>query len=54
MAEKAKNIITDLDPTNKLIFLRIKTKDHEIMFSPDKEYQIFTVYEFEPNEQPSV
>lgn len=47
LAKKAEDIVTDLDPTNELTFLRIKTKNHEIMFTPDKEYYIFTIYDFE-------
>jgi dynein light chain roadblock-type len=29
-------MIRDLDPTNDLTFLRIKTKNDEIMVAPDK------------------
>lgn len=47
LAKKAEDIVTDLDPTNELTFLRIKTKNQEVMFTPDKEYYIFTIYDFE-------
>ncbi len=51
LAKKAEMIVRDLDPTNDLLFLRIKTKSHEIMFAPDKDYYIFTVYDFDKNEE---
>lgn len=47
IAIKAQQIVKDLDQTNELLFLRIKTKKQEVMFSPDEEYQIFTVYDYE-------
>lgn len=50
LAKKAENIVRDLDPTNDLLFLRIKTKSHEIMFAPDKDYYIFTLYDFNKKE----
>lgn len=36
-----------MDQTNELLFLTIKTKKHEVMFSPDEEYKIFTVYDYD-------
>ena len=36
LAKKAKSMIRDLDPTNDLSFLRINTKNDEIMVAPDK------------------
>ncbi|KAJ3341507.1 isopentenyl-diphosphate delta-isomerase idi1 [Gonapodya sp. JEL0774] len=38
LAAKAKSVIRDLDPQNDLTFLRLRTKKHEIMVAPDKEY----------------
>jgi dynein light chain roadblock-type len=43
---KAKSIIRDLDPTNDLTFLRIKSKNNEIMVAPGqfkklKNYHIY-------------
>mmetsp|Transcript_14574 Transcript_14574/g.12379 ORF Transcript_14574/g.12379 Transcript_14574/m.12379 type:complete len:107 (+) Transcript_14574:40-360(+) len=35
---KAKTIIRDLDPSNDLTFMRVKSKHYEIMVAPDKEY----------------
>ena len=43
LTEKARNIIRDLDPTNDLTFLRIKTKGKEIMVAPDKEFMLITM-----------
>ena len=33
----------DLDPTNDLIFLRIKSKFNEIMVAPDKDFMLIVV-----------
>lgn len=42
LSTKCKNIIREIDPSNDLTFLRIRTKKSEIMMAPDKEY-ILTV-----------
>lgn len=36
-------MIRDLDPTNDLTFLRIKTKQEEIMVTPDKDYMLIAI-----------
>lgn len=36
MSDKARSVVRDLDPTNDLTFLRIRTKKHEIMVAPGK------------------
>lgn len=46
LAQKAEILIRDLDPLDELAFLRVKTKNHEIMYAPDQEYQIFTIYDY--------
>ena len=38
VTKKARSMIRDLDPTNDLTFLRIKTKNDEILVAPDKDY----------------
>ncbi|XP_055331873.1 dynein light chain roadblock-type 2-like [Paramacrobiotus metropolitanus] len=35
--------VRDLDPANDLSFVRIRTKKHEIMIAPDKEYMLVVV-----------
>ena len=35
---KAKSVIRDLDPLNDLVFLRIRSRKHEILVAPDKDY----------------
>lgn len=36
LSDKARSVVRDLDPTNDLTFLRIRTKKHEIMVAPGK------------------
>jgi len=36
-------MIRDLDPTNDFSFLRIKTKNEEILVTPDKDYMLIAV-----------
>ncbi|KAL3895136.1 MAG: hypothetical protein SGCHY_004880 [Lobulomycetales sp.] len=38
LTAKAKSVVRDLDPQNDLTFLRIRSKKHEIMVAPDKDY----------------
>ncbi|KAI9003184.1 Dynein light chain roadblock-type 2 [Gaertneriomyces sp. JEL0708] len=38
LTAKARSVVRDLDPQNDLSFLRIRSKKHEIMVAPDKEY----------------
>jgi dynein light chain roadblock-type len=38
LAAKARSVIRDLDPQNELTFLRIRSRKHEIMIAPDKDY----------------
>ncbi|XP_037085240.1 dynein light chain roadblock-type 2-like [Pollicipes pollicipes] len=46
--DKARSTVRDLDPTNDLTFLRIRSKKHEIMVAPDKEYLLIVIQN--PNE----
>lgn len=43
LATRAKSIIRDLDPTNELTYLRIKSKKHEVLVAPDEEYILIVV-----------
>ncbi|KXS21239.1 roadblock-type dynein light chain [Gonapodya prolifera JEL478] len=43
LAAKAKSVVRDLDPQNDLTFLRLRTKKHEIMVAPDKEYILIVI-----------
>ncbi len=43
LTDKARSVIRDLDPANDLTFLRIKSKKHEIMVAPDKDFKIITI-----------
>ncbi|RQM12801.1 hypothetical protein DD237_004170 [Peronospora effusa] len=40
LTTKAKSTIQTLDPTDDMMFLRIRSKKHEIMIAPDKEYAL--------------
>jgi len=43
LASKARSVIRDLDPQNDLTFLRIRSKKHEIMVAPDKEFLLVVI-----------
>jgi len=43
LAAKAKSVIRDLDPQNDLTFLRLRSKKHEIMIAPDKDYILIVI-----------
>ncbi|XP_064399021.1 dynein light chain roadblock-type 2-like [Halichondria panicea] len=46
---KARTTVRDLDPTNDLTFLRVRTSKHEIMIAPDKDYLLIVVQD--PSQQ---
>lgn len=41
LADKARSVVRDLDPSNDLMFLRMRTKKHKLMVAPAKFYQIY-------------
>lgn len=36
-------MVRDLDPTNDLAFLRIKSKQNEILIAPDKDFLLIVI-----------
>ena len=40
---KARGTVRDIDPQNDLTFLRLRSKKHEIMIAPDKEYLLIVI-----------
>ncbi|ORY96530.1 hypothetical protein BCR43DRAFT_458226 [Syncephalastrum racemosum] len=43
LAQQARSAVTTLDEQNDLTFLRVRTKKHEIMVAPDREYLLIVV-----------
>lgn len=43
LVTQAKQMFQDLDPSNDLNFLRIRTKKHEFMVVPDQEFLFIVV-----------
>ncbi|CAI5723244.1 unnamed protein product [Hyaloperonospora brassicae] len=43
LAAKANATIRSLDPTSDMTFLRVRSKKHEILIAPDKEYALIVV-----------
>ncbi|EER11446.1 roadblock, putative [Perkinsus marinus ATCC 50983] len=43
LTQKAKSMIRDLDPQNDLTFLRLRSRKHEIMVAPDKDYILIVI-----------
>ncbi|EGR28040.1 hypothetical protein IMG5_184420 [Ichthyophthirius multifiliis] len=43
LAAKARSTVRDLDENNDLVFLRIKSKNNEIMVAPDKDFILIVV-----------
>ncbi|XP_076469802.1 dynein light chain roadblock-type 2-like [Babylonia areolata] len=43
LTQKARNSVRDLDPTNDLTFLRIRSKKNEIMCAPCNEYLLVVI-----------
>eukprot|EP00755_Sulcionema_specki_P001938 Sspe_Gene.117765::Locus_109669_Transcript_1_1_Confidence_1.000_Length_411::g.117765::m.117765/K10419/DYNLRB, DNCL2; dynein light chain roadblock-type len=45
MVAKARAAIRDLDVTNELTFLRLRSKKNEILVAPDKDYILIVIQE---------
>jgi dynein light chain roadblock-type len=43
LTTKARSTLRELDSTNDLKFLRIRSKKHEIMIAPDREYTLIVI-----------
>ncbi|KAG4070480.1 hypothetical protein HA402_005712 [Bradysia odoriphaga] len=43
LADKARSAVRDLDPGNDLTFLRVRSKKHEIMVAPDKDFLLVVI-----------
>lgn len=43
LADKARSVVRDLDPSNDLTFLRVRSKKHEIMVAPDKDFVLIVI-----------
>ncbi|XP_069112630.1 dynein light chain roadblock-type 2-like isoform X2 [Argopecten irradians] len=40
---KARSVVRDIDPQNDLTFLRVRSKKHEILVAPEKDYLLITI-----------
>lgn len=43
LSTKARSVIRTLDPQNDLTFLRLRSKKHEIMVAPDKDFMLIVI-----------
>uniref|UniRef100_D3TRW5 Dynein light chain roadblock n=1 Tax=Glossina morsitans morsitans TaxID=37546 RepID=D3TRW5_GLOMM len=43
LADKARSVVRDLDPSNDLTFLRVRSKKHEIMVAPDRDFILIVI-----------
>lgn len=43
LAAQARNCVRDTDPQNDLTFLRVRSKKHEILVAPDKDYMLIVI-----------
>lgn len=51
LIDKARNLVRDLDPTNDLTFLRIRSGELEILVSPGDDYNLIVVQNVAPLDQ---
>ena len=47
LTSRGRSLIRELDPENDLIFLRVRTKQDEIMIAPDKEFMLVVIQKIE-------
>ncbi|KAL8596828.1 hypothetical protein ACOMHN_027157 [Nucella lapillus] len=43
LVHKAKNTVRELDSSNELTFLRLRSKKHEIMCAPENDYMMVVI-----------
>lgn len=43
LTEKAKNVVREMDSTNELSFLRLRSRRHEILIAPDREFILIVI-----------
>merc|ERR1712044_53183 len=43
VADNARRCVRDIDPTNDLTFIRIRSRKHEIMIAPEKDYTMAVI-----------
>merc|ERR1712106_276783 len=43
LAETARSIVRDLDPTNQLTFLRVKSVKHEVLVAPEDAFMVIVL-----------
>ena len=43
LASKATNVIRTMDASDDLRFLRLRSKQHEILVAPEKEYSLIVI-----------
>ncbi|KAJ1481855.1 putative dynein light chain roadblock-type 2 [Baffinella frigidus] len=43
LCAKARSAVRELDPQNDLTFLRVRSKKHEILVAPDKDYLLIII-----------
>uniref|UniRef100_A0AC34G272 Dynein light chain roadblock n=1 Tax=Panagrolaimus sp. ES5 TaxID=591445 RepID=A0AC34G272_9BILA len=45
LCDQSKSVTKEIDATNDLAFLRLKTSKNEIMVAPDKDFLVAVIYE---------
>ena len=43
LALKATSIVRDIDPTNEMMFIRVRSKKNEIMIAPSKDFTLMVL-----------
>ncbi|KAL9883081.1 dynein light chain roadblock-type 2-like [Glossina fuscipes fuscipes] len=43
LTDKARSVVRDLDPSNDLTFLRVRSKKHEIMMAPNRDFILVVI-----------
>jgi dynein light chain roadblock-type len=46
---KARSVVRSIDAENDLLFLRVRTKKHEVLVAPDKDYVLLVVQDPDSN-----
>jgi dynein light chain roadblock-type len=53
--ERANAIVRDLDPSNELTYLRLRSRKHEVLIAPEKEFILIVVQNpMDPSRQDNI
>mmetsp|Transcript_47030 Transcript_47030/g.112734 ORF Transcript_47030/g.112734 Transcript_47030/m.112734 type:complete len:107 (-) Transcript_47030:43-363(-) len=48
LARKARHVVRDINPSNDLLYFRLRTKELEVMVAPGEDYMVLVIQQWTP------